>query len=188
MSKFDSCNVTTRNKLFHQYCSSMYGSQLWDLTNNNIENICKKWRKAHRRVLSVSNITHCDLLPLIADNIPLVCKLDCKYLGFYKSISTSDNNIINYTAKCKLYDHSSTLGKNMTHLIHKYDLEVEDMCSLSKNKIKEHSYNKWLSEINIDYITYAHIIKDMFRMKENRCVRLFSDIDCDAIIDLLCTI
>ena len=188
MSKFDSCNVTTRNKLFHQYCSSMYGSQLWDLTNNNIENMCKKWRKAHRRVLSVSNITHCDLLPLIADNIPLVCKLDCKYLGFYKSISTSDNNIINYTAKCKLYDHSSTLGKNMTHLIHKYDLEVEDMCSLSKNKIKEHSYNKWLSEINIHYITYAHIIKDMFRMKENRCVRFFSDIDCDAIIDLLCTI
>jgi hypothetical protein len=56
-------------------------------------------------------MTHCDLLPLIADNMPLECKLDGKYLGFYKSISTSDNNIVKYTAKCKLYDHSSTLGK-----------------------------------------------------------------------------
>ena len=52
------------------------------ITNTNIENMCIQWQKAHRRVL-----------------------------GFYKSISTSDNNIVKYTAKCKLYDHSSTLGK-----------------------------------------------------------------------------
>ena len=37
ISRFDSCYSTAKNKLFHQYCSSMYGSQLWDMTNPIIE-------------------------------------------------------------------------------------------------------------------------------------------------------
>ena len=188
ISKFDGCNTTVKNKLFHQYCSSMYGSQLWDLTNPKVEDMCIQWRKKHRRVMSVSNMTHSDLLPLIADNMPLDIKLDCKYIAFYKSVANSDNEVLNYTAKCKLYDHSSTLGKNITHLIHKYDLQLDDLLSLSKNKIKECCYNRWINHIQEEYITYSLIIKEMIMMKENRCARHFSNIDCNFIIDFLCTI
>ena len=39
MARFGSCNITRRNKLFHQYCSSMYGSQLWLKTNQNISKL-----------------------------------------------------------------------------------------------------------------------------------------------------
>ena len=159
-----------------------------DLTNQNVENICIQWRKKLRQVLSVSNMTHCDLLPLIADNMPLKVKLDCKYIGFFKSIANSDNDLVRYTAKCKLYDHTSTLGRNMTYLIHKYELQVDDMLTLSRNKIKEHCYNKWINQIKEEYITYSLIIKEMIMMKENRTVRLFSDTDCNFIIDFLCTI
>ena len=188
ISKFEGCNTTVKNKLYHQYCSSMYGSQIWDLTNQKVDDICTQWRKKHRRVLSVPNMTHCDLLPLIADNMPMELILDCKYIGFYKSIANSDNELLRYTSKCKLYDHSSTLGRNMTHLIHKYELQVDDMLFLSKNKIKEHCYNKWINQINEEYISYALIIKDMIKMKENRCVRHFSDTDCNFIIVFLCII
>ena len=58
MSRFDSCNTTTKNKLYHQYCSSMYGSQLWLLSKS--EKMCSKWRKYHRIVLGLDNTTHCD--------------------------------------------------------------------------------------------------------------------------------
>ena len=188
ISKFDGCNTTVKSRLFHQYCSSMYGSQLWDLTNQNVEDICIQWRKKLRQVLSVSNMTHCDLLPLITDNMPIKVQLDCKYIGFYKSIAHSDNDLVRYVAKCKLYDHASTLGRNMTYLIHKYELQVEDMLTLSKNKIKEHCYNKWINQIKEEYITYSLIIKEMIMMKENRTVRLFSNTDCNFIIDFLCII
>ena len=144
--------------------------------------------KKHRRILSVSNRTHCDLLPLISDNIPLEVKLDCKFIGFYKSIASSENSLVRYAAKCKMYDHSSTLGRNMTHLIHKYELRVDDILALSKNTIKKHCYNRWVNQIQEEYITYSFIIKDMIMMKENRCVRCFSDTDCNFIIDFLCTI
>ena len=186
ISKFEGCNTTTKSKLFHQYCSSMYGSQLWDLTSQSFVDMCTQWRKKLRRVLSVPNMTHCDLLPLVANNMPLDVKLDCKYIGFYKSIATSENIILRYTAKCKLYDYSSTLGRNMTYLIHKYGLQVDDLLSLSKNKIKQHCYNKWINQINEEYITYSLIIKDLIMMKENRCVRCFSNTDCNFMIDFLC--
>ena len=39
ISKFESCYNLTKNKLFHQYCSSMYGSQLWDKTSSAIKNM-----------------------------------------------------------------------------------------------------------------------------------------------------
>ena len=37
ISRFREFFPTTRNKLFHQYCSSMYGSQLWLMNSNNVE-------------------------------------------------------------------------------------------------------------------------------------------------------
>ena len=40
MSRFGNCNGTTKNKLFHQYCSAMYGSQLWDLTSVSVKKMC----------------------------------------------------------------------------------------------------------------------------------------------------
>ena len=166
----------------------MYGSQLWDLTNQSVNDMCTQWQKKHRRILSVSNMAHCDLLPLISDDMPLELKLECKYIGFYRSIANSNNNLVRYTSKCKMYDYSSTLGRNMTHLIHKYDLQVDDMLALSKNKMKEHCYNRWINHIKEKYITYSLIIKDMIMMKENRCVRYFSNTDCNFIINTLCTI
>ena len=142
----------------------------------------------HRCVLSVPNMTHCDLLPLISDNMPLELILDCKYIGFYKSIANSDNVLLRYASKCKLFDHSSTLGRNMTHLIHKYEIHINDMLFLSKRKIKEHCYNKWINQINEEYIKCSLIIKDMIMMKENRSVRHFSDMDCNFITEFLCVI
>ena len=68
-----------------------------------MDDICIQWRKKLRRVLSVSNMTHCDLLPLIADNMPLKVKLDCKYIGICKSIANSHNDLVRYAAKCKLF-------------------------------------------------------------------------------------
>ena len=127
MSRFGTCNTTTKNRLFHQYCQSMYGSQLWLLTSPSVNKMYTRWRIAHRRVMSIPYTTHCDLLPLIADNMSIETRLDCKYIAFYKSIATSKNSIVNYIARNRLYEHSSTMSKNMTHLMHKYNISIEDI-------------------------------------------------------------
>ena len=82
--------------------------------------------------------------------MPLDSILDCKYKAFYKSIDKSENKIVKYTAKNKVYDHSSTLGKNINHLLHKYDIVADDILYLSKHKVKEICYSKWLSSVNVE--------------------------------------
>ena len=183
ISKFESCYNSTKNKLFHQYCSSMYGSQLWDKTSSSIETMYTQWRKAHRQVLALPNNTHSDLLPLIADNMPLEYILDCRYISFFQSIVNSKNKIISYIARNKIFDCTSTLGKNITHLMHKYNLIIDDIKSLSKKRIKEHFHSTWLSGINNEYPMYAQIIKDMIGMKEVNGTRVFSNEECQIIID-----
>ena len=68
----------------------MYGLQLWDITSPTVEKVYTLWKIAHRQVLEMPNMTHCSMLPLIADNIPLECILDCIYIAFYKSIAKSE--------------------------------------------------------------------------------------------------
>ena len=191
MSRFSGCSTLTKNKLLHQYCRSMYGSQLWLLPSQSVSNMCTQWRKAHQQVLSLPYRTHCDLIPLIAENIPIEIFLDCKFLGFYKSAATSNNNIVKYLAKSRLFNHESTMGRNMTHLLHKYNLQVEDVLSFSKNAMREHCYQKWKTEINQEYFVYAQVVKEFIMVKEDRLHITFTtdagDFSADHIINFLCT-
>ena len=134
ISRFGSCNSTTKNKLLHQYCSALYGSQLWDLTSNETARICTQWRKAHRQALSLPYDTHCSLLPLIAENKPVECMLDCRYIAFFRSLSVSYNSIVRYTAIYRLNEFTSTMGRNMTHLKYRYDLQMEDIIYFTKKQ------------------------------------------------------
>ena len=47
ISIFDTCYTTSNNKLFHQYCRAIYGSQLWDMTSPKVDKMYTQWRKAH---------------------------------------------------------------------------------------------------------------------------------------------
>ena len=70
MARFPHPYTISRNKLLHQYCRSMYGSQLWLLSSESVTNMCTQWRKSHRQALLLPYRIHCDLIHLIAENIP----------------------------------------------------------------------------------------------------------------------
>ena len=76
-----------------------------------------------------------------------------------------------YTATYRLNEFTSTMGRNMTHLKYKYDLQMEDIIYFTKNKINLHCYTKWLAEVSNEYTIYASIIQDKLMMKEERCNR-----------------
>ena len=193
LSRFSSCNTTTRNRLFHQYCQSMYGSQLWLLTSPSVNKMCTQWRKAHRRILSIPSMTHCELIPLIANNMPIETRLDCKYIAFYKAIATSKNSVVNYVARSRLHKCSSTMGNNMNHLMHKYNISVDDILVTSKKNMNTICYQKWTEEINVQSIYNAQIIRELTMLKEGNLQLVFTNNDFefsydayDYIINSLC--
>ena len=91
ISKFKTCRVSVKNKLFGQYCCAFYGSQLWPLWNKRFNNVCTQWRKAIRNVWNVPYRAHCDMLPIIADTYPLDIALECRFIKFVKTVINSEN-------------------------------------------------------------------------------------------------
>ena len=96
-----------------------------------------KWHKSHRIILGLDNTTQCDLLPLIADNMPLDCILDLKFLSFYRTIISSENSVVSYVAHRMSKSRISTLSKNVNYLRYKYDICVDNIMTFSKGKMKK---------------------------------------------------
>ena len=171
----------------------MCGSQLWLLTSKSVNKMYTKWRTYHRRVMSVPSTTHCDMLPLIAENMSIETRLDCKYIAFYKSIATSKNRIVNYVARNRLHEHASTMGKNMTYLMDKCDISLDDILVTSKKAMNKQCHQKWLTKVNAQYHINAHIVRELIMVKENRLSLNFTNDsynfsydESKFIIDYLC--
>ena len=47
---FANLEAVTKLKLFNSYCSSFYGSVLWDIESPAIQDMCIAWRKGFKRV------------------------------------------------------------------------------------------------------------------------------------------
>ena len=141
--------------------------------------------------MELDNMTHCDLLPLIAENKSLGSTLDMKFLSFYKTIMSSENIVVKHTAQMMSLSHTSTMCKNVNHLTYKYDISKVDIMCFSKGKLKKICHSSWLANIELEYPLYpkyASIIRDMITMMEDRCIRFFSNEECKSTIDYLCTI
>ena len=123
--------------------------------------------------------------------------LDLKLLSFFRAIMSSENKTVKYVAHSMLNSHTSTMCKNVKYLRYKYEISMDDITNLSKFKLKEHCYTKWLSKVDPLYPMYAGIIKEMILMTESRndfivnnviVERWLSNEQCKHIIDSLCTI
>ena len=78
---------------------------------------------------------------------------------------------------------SSTMGKNMNHLMHKYNISVEDIIQTSKKHMNNICYQKWTEEISEQSISYAHIIRELIKLKEGNLQLIFSNNDIDFSYD-----
>ena len=83
----------------------------------------------------------------------------------------------------------------MIHLSHKYGISAEDILISSKKGIKEICFQKWVVEVNEQYVINAQIIRELIMVKEDRLQITFSNGDVglsyasyDLIIIFLCTV
>ena len=65
-------------QLMNIYCTSFYGSVLWDLDHPAINAFCATWRKCVWWVWGVPYCTHCSLLPVMSSYLPLLDELCCR--------------------------------------------------------------------------------------------------------------
>ncbi len=171
-AKFGGLYSSVKNKLFTQYCCSMYGAQLWPLWHENTEMLCTQWRNALRRIWKLPYNTHKDLLPLVAKNVPLEISLELRFARFYQSLVNSKNSIVRFVAKMTTYGWRSTMGMNVRHLLAKYNLCLNELIAKSVCELKQICKDKWMNSMDENYKAYASIICDMIGMKKGSYVNV----------------
>ena len=189
ISSFGKCHTKVKNKLFVQYCTSYYGSQIWPIHRKDIaKKICVSWRMALRRVWNLPYNTHCDILPLLSKQIPIEIQLKCRFIRFYKSLLASENNLVRYLAECKSFSNNSTMCRNVNQILYDLNIDNLNLQMYSVNYIKELYCKKWLSSVNENYIIQANCINDLCVMKERVIPSNLNAHECDFLIRFLCTL
>jgi len=132
---FTSRDPNTKLKLMKAYRSSFYGSVLWDLANASIRDVCIVWLKGLRRIcdLPQPHNTHCNLLPLLCDTLPLMDELSIRCAKFIMNVLDSDNDVVSFIARHGVYFSRmlSPIGRN-AHLFCslRYGLLSENIASI----------------------------------------------------------
>ena len=129
-------------RLFQTYCSSQYGSVLWELDGKGFSRFCISWNKGVRRVIGIPYKTHTALLGPIIDSCHLSIVLVKRFCKFVDSMLTSDNEIVKVIITKAIASAQSPIGINIAILRNRYDIHVRNvkkfMC-IKKLCTKEHS-------------------------------------------------
>ena len=76
------------------FASDFYGSIIWNLSHNSIDDICVAWRKGLRRILSLPYNTHSRLISPVCDFLPVREELICRCASFIMKCLNSCNSVV----------------------------------------------------------------------------------------------
>ena len=127
MSEFGSLQTVVKNKLLHQCCCALCGSQLWPLWNDSVNNMFIQWRNALRKVWKLPYDSHRDVIPLITQCVPIDVALVYGFITFYRTVALSDNMVVNYKANTITFADRFTMDENVSHIMSKYKMTHHEL-------------------------------------------------------------
>ena len=185
LSYFGNLNSVTKYKLLASYCSSLYGCEIWRLDHSNINDVCVAWRKGLRRVWNLPADTHCELLPLICDTIPLFDVICSRAIMFINSCLNSTCPIVNYISRFGVYYGRmlSPIGQNAHTCCVRYGVSTPSMCgSLNTCIIKRH----FQSRVSDSTRSVVNLLLELLFIKQGSFYTGLSTDEIDELIAHLC--
>ena len=98
-----------RVNIMQSYCTSFYGSQLWDLSSNIIERLCTSLRKSIRKAMNIPMRTHCVYVPLLCNCLPLRMQIETRSVKFYVQGLNSKNDVFCFLLRSATLNRVSTV-------------------------------------------------------------------------------
>ena len=106
--KYLQCDVLSN--MIPTYCLDAYASHLCDYENKRIEKYYVARRKPMRKVWRLTNLTHCNLLLVITNCLPLNILLEKRLPKCIWSIINSENLIVNNVFKFAVNNRRICVG------------------------------------------------------------------------------
>ena len=180
LRQFKSLDRIILYKLFNNFCLSLYGSQLWKISSSKImEPLYIAWRKCVRRIFRLPYTTHCNLLPIIANDLSLEFKLHNRYLNFLDSLCGSKNSCVNLCVKLIGIGSQSIVSNSLSYLCYLYDFDRSKINNTFSRKFFKISCPDPSEDLKIK----GGLICDLIQYHQDNML----DMDVVDLITYLCT-
>ena len=80
--------------------------------------------------------SHRDLIPLIAECVPMDLALVFIFIKLYRTVTLSHNIVVIYIANTMTFAYRFTMGQNLRHVISKYNLTHHELLYMPLSAIK----------------------------------------------------
>ena len=125
LQQFSHADYHIKYNLFKCYCTSAYGSQLWNFSSNDVKQFYIAWRKCVRRIFDVPNNTHCSLLPYLCQDDNIDVQLHRRFLKFIHKALNSTNVLVSNACKLVLNGSGSDVCHSLNYVCSQYDLQKQ---------------------------------------------------------------
>lgn len=176
-------------KLFQSYCTSFYGCELWSLTTSEIQDFCTAWRKAVRSVWNLPQTTHCYLLPLICDCLPVFDEICRRSINFARDCILHESNLIRQIASYGIYHarSESPLGRNMLFCADRFSSSLHSLLFSSFKSVSLY----FSSTVVDDQLRTSSFLNELIEIRDspgsfvNSSILSYDEL-CD-VINFVCT-
>ena len=184
-SYFRSCSVRVMCNLFNSYCSSFYGSPLWNL--NAIEPLCIAYRKCIRKILCLPSRTHSRFVPFFISKPDLQTQLLIRFVKFWHKSNASDNEVISLCCTVSTQTTStSVIAKNMKCILDKLETHAE-FSSLPVNMLTSQLFDYVSNSLSEDDVIICNTITELLRTRNNELISPLTYLEIETMIRELCT-
>jgi hypothetical protein len=153
--------VDTIYTLFKAHCMPLYGCQLIDISLvGTISSFYVAWRKSIRYLLNIPRTTHCSLLHLICDDVPIHIQMCRRNLKFVKSLIHSSNEVTRYCARFALNGSRSPVSNSITYAC--------NIIKCSRHSLVSKSDANVFANDSLDDKVKASVIRDLLSMKHSK--------------------
>ena len=153
LCQFSALDSFTLNRLFTSFCSSHYGCELWNLLSPAIDKYCVSWRTALRRIWRIPQNSHCRLVPLLANCLPLNLIFCRRLTRFVSSCLSSESQLVSSIARHGIcYARmASVIGRNIHHCAKEFNFSPHYLnAGLISSAIVDKHYFEVLSDSDVD--------------------------------------
>ena len=112
--------------------------------------------------------------------MPLDVALAYRFIKFYRTVALSDNMVVTYIANTIKFAYRSTIGKNVRHIMSKYNMTHHERLYMPMSAIKNKCKEIWT--VNATYCDNAKMICELVEMKDCNNDAVLNKEECNVVI------
>ena len=163
---FSMLDVQTKNTLFKVYSSSHYGSELWNLTSNKIEDYCIAWRKSLRKLWSLPYDSNRINVALMSNTVPLFDEICRRAINFIYSCLNCDSDFIRSIVLhgVNVARINSPIGRSAAFCSLRYNNCINNLCDTKLSSFV--CFARFKSELSPNLLAHANVLREAILIKD----------------------